>query len=117
MSRFTQLALLTIWLASQPSCKMASPILDQKVVAQTATSDYMLNIKVIGGSENLSRLMSALAVLNPPSDVQVYTYNNWIVSSQEINIRYNGLTNISMDKIHREVLKCQGVCGSGIVKL
>ena len=117
MIRHLQLVIVTILLALQLSCKIALPTHPSQEVAQTAVSDFLLNVNVIGGSENFGRLMNALTAVSPPADLQVHTYNSWVTPASELNIRYNGLTNKVMDNIQREVMKCDGISGVSIVRL
>ena len=102
---------------SQSSCKVPSLVPNPTSTVQSATSDFILNVKLTGGDENYSRLMNALTVVTPPSDIQVRTYNSVPIVSQEISARYNAQTNTIMDKIQKEVLKCEGVSGVNIVRL
>ena len=102
---------------SQASCKVPSSMPKQGSTSLNVPSDFMLHVKVTGGDENFSRLMTAVSAVIPPSDVQGYAQNNWRIVSKEINARYNALTNTTMDKIQREVIKCEGVSGVTIVRL
>ena len=102
---------------SQASCKVPSSMPKQGSSSLNVPSDFMLHVKVTGGDENYSRLMNALSAVIPPSNVQVQASGNGLIVSQEINARYNALISTTMDKIQREVIKCEGVSGVTIVRL
>ncbi len=110
--------LVVALLAGQPSCKTPSAVQAEEISEKPATSDFILTVRIIGGSENLSKLINALTASASISDLHVVSNNDlWFTASRELSIRYYALTNKGIDKIRKDLLKCDGISGLSIVRL